>query len=109
MERHINTSNFNIKTGSNEMEVAITKMSRNGQVVIPMEVRKDAKLKPFTKFIVINKDGTIILKPVHGEKLIADLELLESIKRAEEDIRKGRVVVADTKMKPEEILKMLTS
>lgn len=109
MERHINTSYFNITIGSNEMEVAITKMSQNGQVVIPMEIRKDAKLKPFTKFIVMNKGGTIILKPVQGEKLIADLELLESIKRAEEDIRKGRVVVADSKMSPEEIDKLLMS
>ena len=108
MEKHINTSNCNITIGCNNMEVAITKMSQNGQVVIPMEVRKDAKLKPFTKFIVLNKGGTIILKPVHGEKLIADLELLEAIARGEEDIRKGRVTNVDSKMSAEEILKLLT-
>ena len=42
------------------MEVAITKISQNGQVVIPSEIRKDAGIKPSAKFIVFNEDGNII-------------------------------------------------
>ena len=38
------------------MEVAITKISRNGQVVISSGVRKDAGIKPSTQFIVFNED-----------------------------------------------------
>ena len=46
------------------MEVAITKMSQNGQVVIPSEVRKDAGVKPSTQFLVFNEDENILLKQI---------------------------------------------
>jgi len=46
------------------MEVAITKISQNGQVVIPSEIRKDAGIKPSTKFIVFSENGNILLKQI---------------------------------------------
>tara|TARA_Y100000034_G_C6770609_1_gene343768 strand:+ start:475 stop:750 length:276 start_codon:yes stop_codon:yes gene_type:complete len=85
------------------MEVAITRMSENGQVVIPAEVRKDAGLKPSTKFIVFNEGGNILLKMIKKETLAKDIHLIEAIERSEEDIKKGRFVKADTSMSDEEI------
>ncbi len=85
------------------MEVAITKISQNGQVVIPSEVRKDAGLKPSTKFLVFNEDGNILLKQIKKESLREDMMLMDKIKRSEHEIKDGRSIKADTKMTDEEI------
>tara|TARA_Y100000310_G_C20610398_1_gene777707 strand:+ start:1022 stop:1279 length:258 start_codon:yes stop_codon:yes gene_type:complete len=56
------------------MEVSITKISKNGQVVIPSEIRKEAKIKPFTKFLVFNdKKGNIFLKRIKRDRLLEDV------------------------------------
>ncbi len=85
------------------MELAIAKMSGNGQIVIPMEIRRDAGIKPSTKFLVFNEDGTILLKKIETEELMEEIKLMEKIKRSEEQIKNGRFVKADTKMSEEEI------
>jgi len=85
------------------MEVAITKMSQNGQVVIPSEVRKDAGITPSTKFIVFNDNGNIMLKQIKKEALRDDMLLIEKIRRSEEQIKEGKIVKADTSMSDEEI------
>ena len=51
------------------MTVSITKISRNGQVVIPKEIRKLAGIKPRTKFLIMKEGEHIVLKPVPGEVL----------------------------------------
>ncbi len=85
------------------MEVAITKISQNGQVVIPSEIRKDAGIKPSTKFIVFNQDGNILLKQIKKEALKADMQLIEKIMRSEEQINQGKFVIADASRSAEEI------
>lgn len=85
------------------MEVAITKMSENGQVVIPAEIRRDARIGPATKFIVFNNGGNILLKQMRKDTLAKDMELMERIGRSEDQIRKGKIVRANTRMKDEEI------
>lgn len=85
------------------MEVAITKISRNGQVVIPSGVRKDAGIKPSTQFIVFNENGNILLKQIRKEFLREDIVLMDKIRKSENDVTKGRLVKADTKMADEEI------
>ena len=85
------------------MEVAITKMSRNGQVVIPSEIRRDANIGPSTKFIVFNEGGNVLLKQIKKQAMMKDIMLIEKIQRSEEQIKKGRFVKADTKMNDEEI------
>lgn len=85
------------------MEVSITKMSENGQVVIPMEIRKDAQLEPFTKFLVFNEGGNILLKMIQKEALAKDMHLLEMIEQSEEHIKAGRFTKANTTMTDEEI------
>ena len=85
------------------MEVAITKMSENGQVVIPAEVRKDAGIGPATKFIVFNEGGNILLKIIQKQKLTQDIKLIETIKKSEEEIKEEEIVKADTSMADKEI------
>jgi len=91
------------------MEVAITRMSENGQVVIPAEVRRDAGIGPATKFIVFNNGGNILLKQMKKESLAKDMELIEKINRSEEQIRRGKSIRASTKMEDEEIDDLLMS
>jgi AbrB family looped-hinge helix DNA binding protein len=89
------------------MEVAITRMSDNGQVVIPAEVRKDAGIGAGAKFIVFNHDGNIMLKQMKKESLTKDMELINSINRSETQISSGKVIKANTKMKDDEIDNLL--
>lgn len=85
------------------MEVAITKISRNGQVVIPVEIRKDAGVKPSTKFIIFNEGDLIFLRPLSKEVLLKRLDLSRRLGRSEREIRRGKAVRADTRMSDEEI------
>jgi len=91
------------------MEIALTTMSQNGQVVIPAEVRKDAGIKPSTKFIVFNEGGNIMLKQIKSEALKEDMILIDEIKKSEEDVKKGKFVKADSSMRDEEIDDLLMS
>ena len=85
------------------MEVAITKMSENGQVVIPSEIRRDAGIEPATKFLVFNEGGNILLKMINKEALARDFHLIESITKSEEQIKSGKSIRANTSMSDEEI------
>ena len=91
------------------MEVSITKLSPNGQVVIPSEIRKQAGLKPSTKFIVFNQGGNILLKQIRTESLRKDMELIERIQMTEEQIATGKITRANTKLSDEEIDDLLMS
>jgi len=91
------------------MEVAITKMSQNGQVVIPVEIRKDAHIKPLSKFLVFNRNGEITLKPLKKEELGEDPELIEMVEESEKQIERREVVKANSKMSVKEIDDLLMS
>tara|TARA_Y100000310_G_C20640324_1_gene793532 strand:+ start:346 stop:621 length:276 start_codon:yes stop_codon:yes gene_type:complete len=91
------------------MEVAITKISPNGQVVIPVEIRRKAKIKPSTKFLVFNEGDSILLKVINKKSLVKDVKLMESILRGEEDVREGRVTKLDTDMSVEDMDEALMS
>lgn len=45
-------------------EVATTKMSSRGQVVIPEEIRSRLGFKAGTKFVVVGREDTLILKAI---------------------------------------------
>jgi len=89
------------------MEVSITKMSRNGQIVIPAEIRNDAKIGPSTQFFVYNDEGNIYLRQIRKDKLKAEMELRGKIRRGREDIKKGRYIEIDSSMPFEEFDKIL--
>jgi AbrB family looped-hinge helix DNA binding protein len=44
--------------------LATTKMSSKGQVVIPDTIRKQLKLKTGSQFVVLGKDDVVILKKI---------------------------------------------
>jgi len=47
------------------MNVEIAKLSSQGRVTIPKDLRIKHNIKPGTKFSFIEKEGEILLKPVH--------------------------------------------
>jgi len=89
------------------MEVSITKISQNGQIVIPSEIRRDAKINPSTKFIVFNQGGNIMLKQIRKDDLNKDFDLIQKISNSEKQIKKGKYVKASSKMKDADIDKLL--
>ncbi len=69
----------------------IISVSSRGQIVIPEEVRDHMKIKKGTKLILLEKDGTIILKREE-----------EIVKHLEEDERKetiGWMLLAEQSLK----------
>jgi len=89
------------------MEVAITKMSENGQIVIPSEIRRDAGIKPSTKFLIFNSEGNIMLKQLNENFLSEDIELLNKIFKSEEQIKKGKFTKVDKNTNINEIYDLL--
>jgi AbrB family looped-hinge helix DNA binding protein len=90
------------------MEISITKMSQNGQIVIPSEIRKDAGIGPAEKFIVFNQNGNILLKKIRKETLSKEMELIEKVALSEKQIKKKQYTKVDSRMSSEEIDKALT-
>jgi len=85
------------------MEISITKLSPNGQVVIPSEIRKEANLQAATKFLVFSQDGNIMLKQLRKDALSRDMEFILKLRKSEEQISGGKSVTAESGMKDEEI------
>ncbi len=50
-----------------KMAISTTKISKNGQIVIPSEIRKEAGINVGTTFLIYVKNGEIML--VREEKL----------------------------------------
>jgi AbrB family looped-hinge helix DNA binding protein len=55
--------------------VATTKMSSKGQVVIPENIRLQLKLKAGSQFVVVGKDDVVILKSIAAPSM-EDLDVL---------------------------------
>ncbi|MCF7799329.1 AbrB/MazE/SpoVT family DNA-binding domain-containing protein [Candidatus Woesearchaeota archaeon] len=91
------------------MEIALTKLSANGQIVIPSEVRKEAGLTPATKFLVFNDGKDIVLKQITSETLREEMALLKKIHLAEQQITAGKVTKVTTEMSDEKIVNKLTN
>lgn len=85
------------------MEISLTKLSPNGQVVIPSQIRRDANLKPSTKFIVFNQGGNILLKKITPENLQRDMELMHKIQASEAQIKSGKVTKVNSQMSAKDI------
>jgi len=79
------------------MDVALTKMSSKGQVVIPAEMRKG--IKEGEKLIIIqNKDQLIMKKASKLDKnLIEDLEFAKRTEEAWKSYDKGQFKSMDAK------------
>ena len=75
------------------MAMAISKITGHYQVVIPREVREKSGLKKGDFVSFKEKDGEIIMNPVHivrkDQAYFWSKEWQESIKRSEGEIKKG--------------------
>jgi len=49
--------------------LATTKMSSKGQVVIPENIRKQLKLRAGSRFVVVGKNDVIILKTIEAPSM----------------------------------------
>lgn len=89
------------------MEVEFTRMSPNGQIVIPADIRKAGKFSAKDRFIVISENDTIIIKKLTRADFVKDLALLEKIAEAEEQVRKGNVITLPGNLSAKELDKRL--
>ena len=79
------------------MDVAITKMSSKGQIVIPAEMRKN--IPEGEKLIVIENDGQLILKKAKNlsKNLEEDLRFAKRTEEAWKRYEKGEFKSMDSK------------
>lgn len=63
-------------------DVATTKMSSKGQVVIPESIRERLNLKPGAQFVVIANEDAVILKAIEPPALSDFDALLKEARRA---------------------------
>jgi AbrB family looped-hinge helix DNA binding protein len=56
------------------MEVAFTRMSRKGQIVVPKKVRDKVKFEPSDRFIVYEAGDNIVIKKVSEKMLMEEAE-----------------------------------
>lgn len=62
-------------------EVATTKMSSKGQVVIPEEIRKRLGLKAGSRFVVVADKDTVIFKAISPPSMGEFDELIEEARK----------------------------
>lgn len=79
------------------MEIALTKMSSKGQVVIPSELRED--MKEGEQLIIIKNDHQLILKKVSemDKNLKEDLKFAKRTEAAWERYEKGEFKASTAK------------
>ena len=77
------------------MEVAITRMSSKGQVVIPAEMRAD--IPEGEKLLIIQNDGQIIMKKASelDKNVAEDIEFAKRTEEAWKRIEEGKGIKMD--------------
>ncbi len=63
-------------------EIATTRLSSKGQVVIPEEIRKRLRLDPGTKFVVIGDGDAIVLKAIKPPSMDQYGDLINAARKA---------------------------
>lgn len=58
------------------MAVDVTRMSRNGQVVIPKSIRDKLNLQPGESMIASDVDGRIVLASARGESIRSEFQAI---------------------------------
>jgi AbrB family looped-hinge helix DNA binding protein len=89
------------------MNMEIVKLSSRGQLVLPLSIRKRFGIGKGEKLVLVEKDGTVVLRPL--KQIKADLEdelyLMLKAEKGWERIEKGNV----KKMSRKEFLKELSA
>lgn len=71
-------------------EAMFTTISSKGQIVIPSNVRKKLDIKDGNVFAIAEKKGLIVLKKINRQLSRDDIETLESISDAWNEIESGK-------------------
>ena len=74
--------------------IATTKMSSKGQVVIPEDIRKKLKLKAGSQFVVVGENDVVILKSISPPSLD---EFDGLIAKARKQGKKAGIIKSDIK------------
>ncbi|MBU1199162.1 MAG: AbrB/MazE/SpoVT family DNA-binding domain-containing protein [Nanoarchaeota archaeon] len=79
------------------MDVAITKMSSKGQIVIPKEMRKD--IKEGDKILIIKTDDRMLLKKAteKDRQMQEDIEFSRRTEEAWKSYDRGEFITMDAK------------
>jgi len=75
-----------------KMEFEVTRLGERGQIVIPLIFRENLRLKKGEKFMVVEQDGTILLKRLEPPTR-AEFEQL--LKKTHEHARKNNLKKED--------------
>ncbi len=75
-------------------DVATTKMSSKGQVVIPEAIRKRLNLKPGSRFVVLAGEDAVILKAIEAPAVSQFDDLLRAARRAAREAGLKRADIA---------------
>lgn len=83
--------------GVKKMQIAITKMSSKGQIVIPQEMRGDIKVGE--KIVIMKSRGNLVLKreKEFSKKLEEDLEFARRTEEAYKSYERGEFKSMDAK------------
>ena len=79
MTRHCLTSKIDVMN-----DIATTRLSSRGQVVIPEAIRRKMGLESGTEFVVLGEDGTVVLKVIEAPSM---REFDEIMAKAQRDAR----------------------
>lgn len=74
------------------MAIAVTRMTSRGQVVIPQSIRRTLRLREGEELLVVEEEGTILLKPASRLSAAVEEELADmtSLARAWAHVDRGR-------------------
>lgn len=79
------------------MGIEVTRISSKGQIVLPLEIRKNFNLGEGEILSVSTKDNLIVLKKVDASLSKEEIETFKEIKQAWKDIDEGRCKTMNSK------------
>jgi len=86
------------------MDIELTKMSSEGQVVIPGRIREKLELSEGETLAVSSKDNMIVFKKIENPTEEEDLRTFSEIKKSWKEIAEGKF----KKMKSEDFLEEIS-
>lgn len=76
LTRHRLTSKIDVMN-----DIATTRLSSRGQVVIPEAIRRKMGLESGTEFVVLGEDGTVVLKVIEAPSMREFDEIMAKARR----------------------------
>ncbi len=83
-------------------QIATTKMSSKGQIVIPEKIRESLNLRQGTEFVVLSNGDAVVLKPISPPS--AD-EFSSLLKKSRAEAKKAGLKQSDLKKTIQEVRK----